>query len=280
MKSWVTFLCAILFYAANASALDIYIRTANYQIATESVYKTTIRLDTMQDIHPTPYYSNQTSSLQIAIHNLDTIAHELAWNDQLSGVVVPALAEVTITRNISGTKIYTLVCQDFSGKLLGGSFSIISGVSNSQHFYWELWDTQANINAQFVGQNSGAFPNPYRPNVFTINGSDYPLNMNDTLGLVHGHVGDSIYISVVNAGSMPHALHFHGYHFKIIHSTKLPNRINWEKDSGPILQNDAMILLLVPDKPGSYPVHDHNLTANTSNGGYPGGMMTMLMIEP
>ncbi len=280
MKFLTIFIYITAFCANKASALNLFIRTADYQIATENVFKTTIRQDTLQDIHPTPFYSSLTSNLQITIHNLDTISHEVSWNDQVTGVLVPALGTVTITRNISGVQIYTLYCKDYSGQLLGGSFSIISGILSTQHFYWELWETQANINAQFVGQNSGVFPNPYRPNVYTINGTDYPLNMNDTLGLVQGQVGDSIYICVVNAGSMVHSLHFHGYHFKIIYSAKLNNRINWVKDSEPILQNDAMIFLLVPDKPGSYPVHDHNLTANSSNGGYPGGMMTMLMIEP
>lgn len=280
MKKWSYFFFIIVLSSLEARALDVYLRTKNYQIATENVFKTTIRQDTLLDIQPTPYYVSQPTALQITIHNLDTIAHEIEWNDQISGVLVPALGAVTITRNISGNQLYTLNCQDYSGKLLGGSFSIISGIPNTHLYYWELWETQANINGQIVGQNTGVYPNPYRPNVFTINGSDYPLNMNDTLGLVQGHVGDSIYICAVNTGTMPHALHFHGYHLKVIYSTKLPDRINWEKDSEPILQNDALILLLIPDKPGSYPVHDHNLTANTSNGGYPGGMMTMLMIEP
>jgi hypothetical protein len=269
-----------VFFVSNAAALSVFIRTGSYQIGTESVYKTTIRQDSLHDITPTPYYLSQSTFLQITIHNLDTVLHELAWNDQVSGVVVPALGNVTITRNITGVQIFTLFCNDFSGKLLGGSFSIVSGVPTTHLFYWELWETQASINAQIASQNLISFPDPFRPNVFTINGTEYPLNMNDTLGLVQGQVGDSIYICAVNAGAMPHSFHFHGYHFKIMHSTKLPNRMNWEKDSGPILQNDAMILLLVPDKPGAYPVHDHNLTANTANGGYPGGMMTMLMIEP
>ena len=122
--------------------------------------------------------------------------------------------------------------------------------------------------------------NPYRPNVFTINGYDYPLNQNDSLGMVEAQVGDTIFICVVNAGNMPHAMHFHGFHYQILFSLKQPERQSWIKDSGPIFREDAMILRVVPDKPGAYPVHDHNLTANTSNGGYPGGMMTMLMIDP
>ena len=93
-----------VFFVSNAAALSVFIRTGSYQIGTESVYKTTIRQDSLHDITPTPYYLSQSTFLQITIHNLDTVLHELAWNDQVSGVVVPALGNVTITRNITGSK--------------------------------------------------------------------------------------------------------------------------------------------------------------------------------
>ena len=40
-----------------------------------------------------------------------------------------------------------------------------------------------------------------------------------------------------------------------------------------------MTLLLVPDQPGIFPVHNHNL-ATVNTGGYPGGMITRLNIMP
>ena len=40
-----------------------------------------------------------------------------------------------------------------------------------------------------------------------------------------------------------------------------------------------MTLLLVPDQPGMYPVHNHNLVT-VATGGYPGGMITRLNIMP
>jgi len=121
---------------------------------------------------------------------------------------------------------------------------------------------------------------PYRPDVFTINGLDYPLNMNDTLGNIMAQIGDSIYIAVVNSGHMAHAIHFHGYHVQILQSFLNSQMNNWNKDSIPIQSRDVVLLLLVPDQPGMYPVHDHNLTAVTSSGGYSGGMMTMIQINP
>ena len=268
-----------LFYS-QALALDVYIKTSSFQIGTETVYKTTMRQDTLTSLLPSPYFTQQPGNLVVNIFNLDTIAHELKWTDQQSGVLVAPYGSVSLVRNISGVAIYTLNCADFSAKTLGASFSIISGVPGENRFYWELWDIQSPLSAAIANQTLTTPINPYRPNVFTINGYDYPLNQIDSLGMVEAQVGDTIFICVVNAGNMPHAMHFHGFHYQILFSLKQPERQSWIKDSGPIFREDAMILKVVPDKPGAYPVHDHNLTANTSNGGYPGGMMTMLMIDP
>jgi hypothetical protein len=54
----------------------------------------------------------------------------------------------------------------------------------------------------------------------------------------------------------------------------------WWKDSFPVKVGDHVTILLVPDKEGMYPVHDHNLVANTNVGLYPGGMIAMLNIMP
>ena len=120
----------------------------------------------------------------------------------------------------------------------------------------------------------------FKPGVFTINSFSYPQTSMDTTGNVMGMVGDSIIISVINSGHMICALHMHGYHFKIIQATKDTQKLNWIKDSAPVVPYEAMTILVVPDKPGEYPVHNHNLITNTNHGIYPGGMMTHMMISP
>jgi hypothetical protein len=276
---WLFLFFLGVFYS-QALALNVYIKTSSFQIGTATVYKTTIRQDTLTSLKPSPYFAQQPGNVILNVFNLDTIGHELKWTDQQSGVLVAPNGSVTLVRNISGLAIYTLSCADFSAKTLGASFSIVSGVPGENRFYWELWDIESPLSAAIANQTIATPLNPYRPNVFTINGYDYPLNQNDSLGMVEANVADTIYICVVNAGNMPHAMHFHGFHYQILFSLQQPERHLWVKDSGPIFIQDAMILKVVPDKPGAYPVHDHNLTANTSNGGYAGGMMTMLMIDP
>jgi FtsP/CotA-like multicopper oxidase with cupredoxin domain len=79
---------------------------------------------------------------------------------------------------------------------------------------------------------------------------------------------------------MAHSMHFHGYHVKILSSEKTPQMNGWIKDSFPVKTDDKVTILLVPDKDGMYPVHDHNLIATTNIGLYPGGMIVMLNIMP
>lgn len=276
---WLFLFFLGVFYS-QALALNVYIKTSSFQIGTATVYKTTIRQDTLTSLKPSPYFAQQLGNVILNVFNLDTISHELKWTDQQTSVLIGPNGSVSLVRNISGLAIYTLSCADFSAKTLGASFSIVSGVPGENRFYWELWDIESPLSAAIATQTIATPLNPYRPNVFTINGYDYPLNQNDSLGMVEANVADTIYICVVNAGNMPHAMHFHGFHYQILFSLQQPERHLWVKDSGPIFIQDAMILKVVPDKPGAYPVHDHNLTANTSNGGYAGGMMTMLMIDP
>ena len=41
---------------------------------------------------------------------------------------------------------------------------------------------------------------------------------------------------------------------------------DWEKDTFPVFPGEAMTLLLVPDQPGMYPVHNHNLVTVATGG--------------
>jgi FtsP/CotA-like multicopper oxidase with cupredoxin domain len=218
-------------------------------------------------------------TLVLTLVNQDTIEHYFSWHDQSANIWVNPGQAVTLSRTFNSFGSYALLATDFMGQRLGASCTVLVGQANYKRFVWNLWENNANESLQIAAQNQTTIPSQYRPDVFTINGLDYPLNMNDTLGMVQGLVHDSIYITVLNAGNMLHPIHFHGYHVQVVQSYLAPNKVNWKKDSFPVQQKDVVVFLLIPDKPGQYPVHDHNLTANTSAGGYPGGMMTMIEIS-
>jgi FtsP/CotA-like multicopper oxidase with cupredoxin domain len=93
-------------------------------------------------------------------------------------------------------------------------------------------------------------------------------------------VGDTIYIVVLNSGKMLHTLHFHGYHVEIVNASINSRYNGWIKDSFGILTGEILMLKLIPNKPGLYPVHEHNLINVTTNGVYPGGMLNLIDIQP
>ena len=78
---------------------------------------------------------------------------------------------------------------------------------------------------------------------------------------------------------MDHVFHFHGYHVKILDALLNTNQVGWIKDTFPIKINDGISVLLNPDKPGTFPVHDHNLITVVT-GAYPGGMIAVLNVNP
>ncbi len=76
-----------------------------------------------------------------------------------------------------------------------------------------------------------------------------------------------------------HSLHFHGYHLKIVFSSKTPSNVGRLKDTFPVHSMESIILELIPDQVGEYPVHDHNLVAVSGGNIYPNGMFLTLLIQ-
>ncbi len=145
------------------------------------------------------------------------------------------------------------------------------------NFYWNLKDF--NDSLSFKIRNEDLFDQTaYKPNYFLINGKLKSLLESDTLASVSGRVGDTIYINIVNTGQAYHSIHFHGYHCSIMYSGLHKNYIGREKDTFLMEPYERYILRLVPDKPGDYPVHDHNLVAVSKNRVYPSGMFMMMKI--
>ena len=79
---------------------------------------------------------------------------------------------------------------------------------------------------------------------------------------------------------MAHTFHFHGFHVDVLQIEKRQQVLNWKKDSLPFVIGETATVMFFADKLGHYPVHDHNLISVLTQGGYPGGMITMIEILP
>jgi FtsP/CotA-like multicopper oxidase with cupredoxin domain len=84
----------------------------------------------------------------------------------------------------------------------------------------------------------------------------------------------------MNNGLSIHSLHFHGYHLTVEKDSKNPSYTGRSKDSFGVYPNESLILSCTPDKPGEYPVHDHNLVAVTGGQQYATGMFSTILIAP
>lgn len=119
----------------------------------------------------------------------------------------------------------------------------------------------------------------WNPEWFSINGQIKDSLINNEDATIEGKVGDTILLFIYNAGQSDHSIHFHGYHQEWIWTSKHKHHIGRSKDTHPIERGERLVLQIVPDKPGLFPVHDHNLIATTGGGKHSNGMFIMMKIE-
>ena len=104
-----------------------------------------------------------------------------------------------------------------------------------------------------------------------INGHPYPLTPS-----IKTKVGETVRLRLINAGNIPHYLHFHGMQFLVVavDGNTLVNPI--ELNTVPIFPGQTKDLTLQPKIPGWWAVHDHAEWGSTNNGHFPGGTMFLI----
>lgn len=160
---------------------------------------------------------------------------------------------------------------------LSGILHVKSVIDNIDYFYWDLHEYNSQWNNDISMGLTPPF-NQYSPLFYAINGRYHPFINSDPQASVTGTVGNEFRLIIINNGLSMHSVHFHGYHFEVINSDS--PMLGWSKDTLPMRPTDILVLSCVPDKPGVYPVHDHNLVAVTGNGMYPSGMLTTISVGP
>jgi len=221
------------------------------------------------------------ASLFLTVINMDTEPHDFGV-DGIWSLGVDILPNDTTTFEIPPMAMgtYRYFSSDLRGMYLGLSGVLKVGLNMPHQFHWNLADFMPERMDSISSGGELLDDEPYVPRYFSINAYTYPHTVLDANGYVSMALGDTCTISIVNSGMMDHVLHFHGFHVEYLSSTIQTSRIGWSKDTTPLLQGEAVTLLLIANQEGMYPVHNHNLIAVTNSGFYPGGMITLINITP
>jgi len=224
---------------------------------------------------------NEGDVLQLHVVNNDTLEHTFTIDNLVetnNDIAQGASKDFTIVFTEIGA--YRYYSDKFYGKHLGASSLIMYGYENYPRYYWNMFEQSNTLSNEIAELTTMSVPFDYQPDVFTINMKVHPDLENDPHAKIIQNVGDTIYIAIANSGKMLHVIHFHGYHVEIIDASLTPLYNGWIKDSFAILENEVVLVRLVPHQSGLYPVHEHNLINITTNGVYPGGMLNLLEIQP
>jgi len=225
----------------------------------------------------------QNSTIYIRLINMDSTVHGLEIPGLASlNPVLPgdSIGETFTMSNAGVFRYFDPVNYPFNSYMgLSGILHVKSTIDQTPYFYWDLAEHQIDWNNLILNGNLPDLAS-YDPKYFSVNGnSDMDIDM-DPLAKIVGNVGTELRLIIVNNGLSIHSIHFHGYHGTIVSSSKNALQIGWEKDTFPIYPNESMVISIVPDKPGEYPIHDHNLVAVTGGGMYHAGMISTIVIEP
>ena len=180
--------------------------------------------------------------------------------------------------NSEGVFLYYDPLDEPTNRYLGLAGMIAVLPDDSKSFFWNIREYESSYSNN-LGSGRAVDWAKYDPDYFTINGLSYPAIEQDTLAKVRAKVGEKIHVFIANTGQSMHSLHFHGFHCKVLASTNSNIRVGWNKDSFPIKRMSGLLLELVPDKPGHYSVHDHNLVAISAGGTHPNGMFTIMEVQ-
>lgn len=205
-----------------------------------------------------------------------TCGFEINGWGSIDAIPMNETRSITITFDERGT----FLVQDPIGdhRALGlGTMLVVSDFDGAE--FYGVFNEHEPDWIEAIAEGSSYNKNIYHPDAFTINGFGFPRTKKDMRSMIMGSVGDTIRVHMLNAGQMYHFPHWHGYHVTILHASHHTHYVGWSKDSYGIAPGETMMVELVPDKPGRYPMHNHNLVTTTIGGNYPGGMMMHMHIH-
>jgi len=220
-------------------------------------------------------------TLVLHVHNNDDEDHGFAIKGYAASPITIAPGD-SGTYSFSSTEEKLFIYYDHlnypENRYMGLGGMICVNNSAAQKYYWNLKEHQTAFNVD-IDAGAPVDWSSYYPDYFTINGNSYPNTQTDPTAAIQANVGDSILLFIANTGQSEHSIHFHGFHCSVVYSTGDRIKKDWVKDTFPIESMEGVVLLLIPDKPGRYSVHDHNLLAMSGGGTHPLGMFIIMEID-
>lgn len=260
--------------------IDIHINTGQLKTIDSSFISVKCFNSTASfDYNSQVFIQDFADTLLVILYNNDSTSHVISIAPFVTGVEVKPMD--TTSFMLTNVKVgdYRIVDTDTVQSYLGlsGVLNVV-GARMKTKFFWNLKEFQSSYNLAIIKNEQVDF-NKYSPNYFLINGKSFPEVESDTQAKIKGYVGDTLYVTMLNSGQAIHPIHFHGYHFKVVYSSLSPEAVGRIKDTYAVWSGEVVTLELVPDKPGEYPVHSHNLVAVSANSIYPNGMFTTMVIS-
>lgn len=277
----LTFIMWAPFLSAKTVAKKLYIVSGKILTADTNYIPTTSFCE--QNIfvqRQTTIHLLEGDSLVLEVINYDTKSHSFALQGR-NPINVPSKDSVTMNWSFPQSGVWIFYDNsDYPNNYYQGLCgSIIVRKYSDKIFVWNLRE-QEKKRSEDLSAGKQVNYNSYEPDYFFINNLNFPDVEQDTTCQIVGKKGERFLLVIANTGLSAHSIHFHGYHGKVIYSNARYCRLNWEKDTYPLEPLESVIIEFSPDKPGLFPVHDHNLVAVSGGGKYPNGMMVMMDIKP
>jgi FtsP/CotA-like multicopper oxidase with cupredoxin domain len=275
----------LLIFSINAYSLNdtLYIRAGIFVTVNSDTLpaKVFTKIQTGIQTLPGPVlYAMPGESVNLVVRNMDNISHAFKINIpgwSFNQTILPGQSSVyNFTAPQTGMYLYSDPLNFPSNQSTGlfGAFIVGDNNSYTKEFIWVLSDHMISW------MQNGTAGSEYYPEFSTINGKGYPDIQSDTLASINGNVGDTLRIKILNAGLLWHSMHFHGYHLNMVRKNSQYFQNPFIKDTFPVKPGDSIELLLIPDQPGMFPMHDHNNVAGeVSNNVHSRGMLILMNIQ-
>jgi len=281
--SLITLLCSISLFCSSATIdVRLVINSGSHSLTGGAFVaaKTYSVSNTFKD-NSDIFILNHDDIINLKVVNLDSEPHGLTIENyvNISSILSGDSVSQSFTLTEEGVfRYYDPLNSPFNEYLgLSGIVHVKSVLDTSSYFYWDIREIDSSWN-ELIILNTPPNLVDYDPDYFTLNGVSSPDINLDILARPTGIVGEEFKVILVNNGQSIHSMHFHGYHLTIATDSKSPSHVGRSKDTFPLYPREHLVLSCTPDKPGEYPVHDHNLVAVTGGQEYSTGMFITILI--